>query len=383
MMRIAISTLTTTGQALGVGRYIASLIDALQAIDQTNDYLIYTSNDNHRLFDLHQENFKEIRTGFTHSPRLIMRPAYFAWQNSWFLAALRRQQVDVLHLPNLLPLFINALPTVVTIHDLGEFKVANKYGAVRLWYRQQVMPITVRQARRVVAVSQNTKRDLVDILHVPADKIDVTYEGASDRLALTAEEAGDCLNRIGRYVDGPYLFYTGAMHPHKNLERLIRGFHRARQTHQFPHKLVLGGKPIGQFERLQAVVQALGLNDIVLFPGFVPDADLACLYHQATAVAYIPLNEGFGLPVLEAMAAGAPVLAANSSSIPEVAGDAALLVDPLDEAAIATGIQRILTDSTLRDTLRQRGFARVKLFSWRQCAELTLESYRRANEDGK
>ncbi len=377
-MRIAISTLTTTKQALGVGRYIASLLDALQKIDHENEYLIYTSQDNFTLFNLQADNFQEIRTGFTHSPRIVMRPAYFAWQNSWFTGALRRRGVDVLHLPNLLPLLWSSVPTVVTIHDLGEYKVSQKYGAARLWYRQRILPVTVHNAARVIAVSESTKRDLIEILKAPADKIDVTYEGVSDRLTLDATASARCPDQIQAFVMEPYILYAGAMHVHKNLARLIEAFHLCKTENGLPHKLVISGRNIGEYERLRALITELELDEAVRFTGYVSDQMLACLYQQADLFAYIPLNEGFGLPVLEAMSAGIPVLASDASSIPEVAGDAAVLVDPLNVRAIADGMQTILTDPGVRERLGKRGIEQAKRFSWERCAALTLESYQQA-----
>lgn len=374
-MRIAITTLTTSSQPLGVGRYLISLLDALQKIDDRNQYLIYTSQDNYHLFNLWADNFSEIRTPFLHDPRLIMRPAYFLWQNTWFLWSLRQKKVDVLHLPNLLPLFFDIVPTVVTIHDLGEFKVKKKYGKMRLWYRQKVLPIVVQNARRVIAVSNNTKTDLNEILNVPLNKIDVTYEGANNFLSLKSGTLEKERFAIEKYSNTSYIFFAGAMYKHKNLKRLMQAFHQLKVKQNIPHKLVITGKKGGEYENLLLLSKKLNIEQDVIFTGYVSDYELQNLYSHASIVGYVPLNEGFGLPVLEAMANGVPVVTSNISSLPEIAGEAAILVDPFNIQAIADALFEVLNDKVLRDKLVAKGYQRVKLFSWENCAQETLRSY--------
>jgi len=374
-VRIAISTITTPAQPMGIGRYLVCLLESLQEIDHSNEYLIYTAQDNHSLFRLHQPNFREIRTPFSHNPRWLMRPGYFAWQNTWLQCELHARRVDVLHLPNLLPVLISGIPTVVTIPDLGEYRVEHKYGVLRQWYRKSILPITVRNASRIIAISSCTKNDLVSLIDVPESKVDVVHLGTSALPSVTASEEAAVL---AKHVTGPYLLYVGAMFRHKNLERLITAYKRFRESTGLTHELLIVGKISKEHAELSGLVTTLGLDGCVRFTGYLTDAEVGCLYRHASAFVYVPLNEGFGLPVLEAMACETPVVTSNTSSLPEVAGDAALLVDPLSINEISAGIHRVLSDAALRSRLVTAGIERADAFSWRRCAELTMETYERA-----
>jgi glycosyltransferase involved in cell wall biosynthesis len=185
----------------------------------------------------------------------------------------------------------------------------------------------------------------------------------------------DVQRRLGIWRSGeakmPYIVYVGTLQPRKNLVRLVDAFGLVRQ--QRPNlRLVLAGQRGWLADPIFRRVEALGLQDAVHFPGFVADADLPALLSGALCFAFPSLHEGFGFPVLEAQACGAPVLAANTSSLPEVAGEGALLVDPLDTAAIAAGLLRLADDATLRSQLRVAGFANLRRFSWQRCAQETL-----------
>lgn len=377
-MRIAITTLTTPPQPLGVGRYLISLLDALQEVDKRNLYYIFTSLDNYHLFNIWEENFSEIRLKFTHNPRWVMRPAYFLWQNTIFLLLLKRMKIDLLHLPNLLPLLSRHIPTVVTIHDLGEMKINKKYNKLRQYYRQSILPITVRNARRIITVSKSTQSDLQSLLGVKKSKIDITYEGVNTFLFNPPTDIALDWKNCEKFVDSPFIFYAGAMFKHKNLARLIKAFSMIKESANIPHKLIIAGKISGEYENLLSLVEELCLEQEVKFIGFISDSELVSLYRCATLFTYIPLNEGFGLPVLEAMACGTPVVASNVSSIPEVAGNAAILVDPLNIKAIASKLLEVITDEEILETLTSNGIKQVKSFSWRNCAQLTIKSYERS-----
>ena len=239
-----------------------------------------------------------------------------------------------------------------------------------------------RSANKVLADSEATRQDLVSRYQVAADRISVVYPGRDetlapvDNLALLAEVR----ERYG--LAESYLLYVGTLHPRKNLARLVRAFGLVAgspaATFQSPVsnlQLVLAGQKGWLYKDLLTEVRRLGLEDRVLLTGYVPKDDLAALLSGAQAFIYPSLYEGFGLPVLEAMACGTPVVCSNVSSLPEVAGDAALLVDPLDVEAIAQAILDLIADDSVGRELVARGYRQIECFSWRRCAQEALEVF--------
>lgn len=374
-MNIAISTLVTPPQKRGVGNYVAFLLKALQTIDQHNHYFILTGPDIQNLFEIHAPNFETIVLPFRHEPRLLMRAAYIAWQNSLSRRFLQKAHIDVMHVPNLVPILNPAIPTVVTIHDLAEFQVA-KYSRVRQAYRKWVPRTIAKNAQRVIVVSESSKDDLYKFTGYPKDRIDVTYEASAIDPQYIVQERIVCKQRFG--IDGEYLLNVGSTLPHKNHRTLIRAFEYVKKRRKTSLKLVL----VGDREKKEALVASMGLDEVIrddiIFTGYVPDDMLPTLYHYAAAYVFPSTYEGFGLTVLDAMRFGTPVITSNISSLPEVAGDAALLIDPLDTDELAQAIISILDDNSLRQHLSVRGRQQAATFSWESCARLTLRAYQQA-----
>jgi glycosyltransferase involved in cell wall biosynthesis len=277
----------------------------------------------------------------------------------WYLAALparaRRDRLDVLHCPTQRAPVRSRVPLVVTFHDLA---VLRHPGAFNRWtreYSRRVLPRVARAATRLIAVSEFTKRELLELLEAPEEKVRVIPNAVGEQ--FTAE---------GEAAEGDYVLAVSTLEPRKNLERLVEAYRRAR----------LDGLPL-------LVVGAEGWGGVrvegdgVRWLGEVRDEELARLYRGARCVAYVSLYEGFGLPVLEAMACGTPVVAARNDALEEVAGGAAVLVDPLDPDAIAAGIAEALDRGA---ELRERGLERAGAFDWRAVARETVEVYREAGD---
>jgi glycosyltransferase involved in cell wall biosynthesis len=228
----------------------------------------------------------------------------------------------------------------------------------------------------VVAVSEATRDDLERVWKIPGEKIAVVHEGVAGSYRPVEDEAllEDVLGKYG--ITRPYFLYLGGFDPRKNIYNMLLGYKRYRSTGG-ETAFILCGDTAGYEESLADTVDELGLGRSVLLPGFIADEDLPALYSGALALVFVSIYEGFGLPLLEAMACGAPVLASNVSSIPWVAGDAALLVDPLDPAAIAGGLELLASEDTTRSGLVRKGLARSSLFTWDKAAERVLELYGR------
>ena len=225
------------------------------------------------------------------------------------------------------------------------------------------------RSKKIFAVSEYTKQDILKHFKVPGSKLIVTYESSEE----VKEPTGN-LNMSEHGIDKPYFLYVGNAYPHKNLERLTKVFSGLRSK-GLDAQLVLVGKADYFYDRLKKESTAEGRDDSVIFYGFAEESDLSDLYKNARAYVFPSLYEGFGLPPLEAMRHGTPVVASNASCLPEILGDAATYFDPEDENKMTESMERIFTDSRLREELSKKGFEQVKKFSWRSCAEKTYNQY--------
>jgi len=286
-----------------------------------------------------------------------------------------RAGVDLVHsLASTAPLW-GRFRRVVTVHDLIYARFPEAHAGIRDKGMRVLVPQAVHRSHRVIADSQSTREDLVQMLGVSAGKIDVVPLGLGSvrRAAPIDERETRARLELG---ERRVLLSLSAKRPHKNLLALIGALARIPAAER--PVLVLAGYPTAHEAELRARAASEGLDADVRFPGWLSAAELESLWTLAQAFVFPSLYEGFGLPVLEAMARGVPVACSDASSLPEVAGDAALLFDPHDEGAIADALRRLLDDATLREQLRARGLARAGEFTWQRTARLTLESYRRA-----
>ena len=275
----------------------------------------------------------------------------------WYLAALpataHHDGMDVLHCPTQRAPVYSPVPLVVTIHDLAVLRHPKTFNAWTRTYSRLALPRVAKAARRLIAVSEFTKRELLELLEVPDEKVRVIPNAV-----------GPPFEQRGAAAEGDYVLAVSTLEPRKNLPRLVEAYRRARLDGlelRVAGARGWGGVRVG--------------GDGIRWLGEVQDEELARLYRGARCVAYVSLYEGFGLPVLEAMACGAPVLAARNDAAEEVAGGAAVLVDPLDPDAIAAGITEALDR---RDELRERGLERARVFDWREVARATVDVYREA-----
>jgi glycosyltransferase involved in cell wall biosynthesis len=292
------------------------------------------------------------------------------------LAASRRR-LDVVHgLANLVPVTAPGVARVVTILDVIWMHHPEAMGRRARTVMRVLAPLCGHSADRVIAISQDAADDVSRMLHIPREKFDVTALGITPPRddATTPHDAADVRRRLG-LRDGPLILCVAAKRAHKNLDGLIRALSHLPEPRPL---LVLPGSPTPYEDQLRTLAAELGIERDVAFPAWVADEDLEALYAQAACFVLPSFLEGFGLPVLEAMARGVPVACSDSSSLTEVAGDAALLFDPHDERSIADRLKRLLSDPALAEELARRGRERCRQFTWRRTAELTLASYRRA-----
>ncbi len=313
------------------------------------------------------------------NPAIGVRWGYRPWRSLVWASQLLGTRMDRL-LPNgelfhgtehLLPRL--DMPTVLTVHDLIFERFPEHHKALNHQYLTRAMPLYVRRASRIIAISESTRRDLVEIYGTDPNKISVVYEAASPRFYAQSSEA---VTRVREQYNLPerYLLTVGTIEPRKNLTRLVDACKRVFDRDLADGLVIVGGRG-WLYEGFFQHLDELDWRDRVVMPGFVADADLPAVYAGASVVVQPSVYEGFGLPVLEAMACGAPVCASGISSLPEIGGGAALYFDPYDVDAIGETICELLKDEERRSVLSKRGLARSREFSWERTAAETVQVY--------
>lgn len=285
---------------------------------------------------------------------------------------------DVFHCSDVLLYKPRGVPTVITVHDLSTLLFPELHVHNTIEMHERKMHFVRTQADLVIAVSENTRRDVIKHLDVPPERVRVVYEAAGEQFH-PIEDAHTVAAIAHRYRLEPnsYVLTVGTLEPRKNQIRLVEAFHLLSQRGVTRGlKLVLAGGKGWLYDNLFQRVEELGLTEDVIFTGVVPDEDLPALMNGALVFVYPSLYEGFGLPALEAMACGVPVITSNASSLPEVAGDAALLVDPYDVEGLAEAMRSLIESEETRSDLREKGLAQAARFSWERTARETLAAYK-------
>jgi glycosyltransferase involved in cell wall biosynthesis len=314
--------------------------------------------------------------------RLPVQLSKLWWEQAGVVLAGRRAGIDVLHSPYWTNPLWSPWPTVVTVHDVIQLVLPEYRALARQRVYFGLVTRALRHATAIITVSECSRQDLVRTVGVPSARVFVVENAISERLGPVTDRAALAAVRAQYGLTEPFVLYLGANDLRKNLNRLIRAYAALPRPLRDACQLVVAGRQWPHDHPLypdpKLVVQELGLEDRVVFTGGIPEAAKAALLSAATVFAFPSLYEGFGLPVLEALACGTPVLTANSSSLPEVTGDAAVLVDPASVEAISAGLVELLESPKLRHDLAARGLARAARYRWSEVAARTVEVYRRA-----
>lgn len=374
-MRILIDYTAAITQGAGIGRYTRNLVDSLLRVDAADQYTLFSAQrpSPQRGFPC-APNARAV-TGPLDNRRMTM--LWHRLRAPLPIEALAGR-ADVLHAPDFSLAPTLGTPAVVTIHDLAYITNPECAAPSLREYLHRVVPRALRRAREVIAVSRRTAEDLTRLLDVAPERISVIYLGI-DPHVRRVEDGARLAEVAARYgLRRPFTLAVGTIEPRKNYERLIEAFAKARRQAGGPQQLVIAGRRGWLYDGVFAAVGRLGLGDAVSFLDYVPDADLPALYSLAEVVTMPSLYEGFGIPVIEAMACGTPVIAGNAGSLPEIAGDAAVLVDPLDVDGLAEALRHVVSDQRLRQQLSAAGLARAGLFDWTRAAQEHLAVYGRA-----
>mgnify|MGYP005846244415 FL=1 len=365
-MHIAIDYTAAVQQRAGIGRYTRELVGALLRLPEAQEA-------GHRYTLFAAAGGRGIPADLPSSPAVRLR--FLPLSDEWAARLWHRARlpipvetftgpVDLFYSPDfVLPPTLPRTRTLLTVHDLSFLHYPGHFVPKLVRYLERVVPASVARADRVLADSEATRADLIRLLGTPPEKVEVLYSGVDARFR-PEPEPGERERLRARYgLDRPYVLSVGTLQPRKNFVRLIRAFARLRDTGRM---LVIAG---GRGWLYESVLEEASRHpDRVRILGFVEDADLPALYRGADLFVFPSFYEGFGLPVLEAMACGVPVVCSGVSSLPEVAGDAALLVDPEDEEGLSKAMQRVLEDEGLRREMAARGRARAARFTWEEAA---------------
>ena len=366
-MRIGMKISPLTVLKAGIPNYIIHLLEALAQVDNGNEYILYTNRPIPFNLDL-PDRFRTVKVTFP-SPHMQL------WYQIGLPVQMKKDGIQLFHDP-VYPLpFILPVPGVITVHDISNYTNPGVH-RFRSALSGRLFPAHIRKARQIMTDSFFTASELKRLFPGAADKIHVIHLGISNRFRRVSCE--DTLESVRQKYDLPsrFLLFLGTLEPRKNIERLLKAF--ALSCSSIPHSLVITGGLGWKFDKLLELISNHPNRDRIHLTGYVEDDHLPALLSSAEFLAYPSILEGFGFPILEAMACGTPVITSNVSSMPEIAGDAAFLVNPLSVDSISNGINVLGHNDDLRGELSRRGLERACCFSWRKTALKTLDVYEKA-----
>ncbi|MBC6956915.1 MAG: glycosyltransferase family 4 protein [Anaerolineae bacterium] len=367
-MRVGVIAYGLDRPFTGIGRYTVEMVRALTTLPDAPELILLTAGDAGPLADLPLQRVP------LHGCRLM--PALLTHGQAQLRMLAARLRLDVVHDPvGVAPfgLGLGRARSVITIHDVIPLSFPGVSTRMDALIYRRWLPFAARRVDRVLTVSEASSADIQQHLGVKPGRVEVIAPGVSAQFQTAASaDAGSVREKYA--LPDHYILSVGNVEERKNVRRVIEAYAQIRRSN-LPYKLVIVGPHNWRFSEIIEAANLSDFRDDVQFTGYVDAADLPAIYRGADVFAFPSLYEGFGLPVIEAMAAGTPAVTSNRSSLPEAAGDAALKVDPEDTDAIADAITRILTDAALADDLRARGIARAAGFTWERMARAVLNSY--------
>ncbi|NQU99623.1 MAG: glycosyltransferase family 4 protein [Parcubacteria group bacterium] len=360
------------GEAAGVGHYTYNLVNNLLELDKKNKYVLF--------FDKgvgDAGNFKRKNSEVKFFPyKEYKKFLPIAYSHLLIASFVSREDLDVFHSPaSTIPLAYSK-NAIITIHDLAIYKNPN-------WFPKQYfstkvsVPQSLKKAKKIIAVSEYTKKDLTDILKIPENKIEVVLNGVEKREDINKKDPKD-KDKIKEKFDikQDFILFIGTLQPRKNIEGLISAFDKLRGNKIFEnYQLVIAGKKGWNYKDIFEKVRSRALTKKVLFTNYISKEDKTRLLNAASCFCFPSFYEGFGLSILEAMQQGTPVITSNITSTKEIGGEAAIFIDPYKPSSIGHALKKVLGDENLRKSLIQRGYSHVEKFSWKKCARETLNVY--------
>ncbi|MFN2118714.1 MAG: glycosyltransferase family 4 protein [Candidatus Promineifilaceae bacterium] len=348
----------------GIHHYIAQVINHLPRLNDQTEYLIYT-RDRTTIDDL--TGSRIVSSRWPTEQRLFR----ILWEQSAWPFHAAREGLDLLHSMAFVTPFVTRIPSIVTVYDLSFVHYPDKFPILQRQYLQTQTARSVNQARRVITISEATRQDLYNYFNVPLEKTSVVYPGVDAHFRQIPEKSLNAF-RVQNNLYKPFILHVGTLQPRKNIPALLIAF--AALENQDIDLVLAGGK--GWFyDEIFNQVNNLGLTDRVHFTGYVRDEELPFWYNAAKVLVFPSVYEGFGMPIIEAMACGTPVIAARSSSIPEAGGETALYFEPHDVEKLTQQLAEIIEDKNLLLKMRQSGLMQARKFAWNQAGVETAQVY--------
>ena len=359
-MKIAINTLSLSKIKVGMGKYIAELVNNAPKADPYNTYFIYLSEENRKYFNLSHPNIELVLVHNMWTQGFLR----ILWEQFFIPFSLYWNKINIYHAPGfVLPLFkVNKkIKYIVTIADMTFFSHPEHHIYWKQKYFKYMIPLSIKKADQVIAISENTKQDILQMVPVDKKKIVVTYLGYDT--SFSRQDKEKIKSTLKKYeITFSYILFVGMLEPRKNIPSLIKAFAAIKEKKN--HKQVIVGKRGWMYGEIFALIKNLKIEEQVVFTGYIPDEDLPSLYSGATCFVYPSFYEGFGIPIIEAMACGCPVITSNNSSMREIAGDAAILIDPYNLMDIQNAIELLIKDKEVRRRKEREGITQAKSFTW-------------------
>jgi glycosyltransferase involved in cell wall biosynthesis len=378
-MKIVLNAVALAPSQMGGGEtYFRNLVSSLQDVDTDNDYYLICSEQHVNSFQLSNPHFRPLQCSYTKpSPLWYLRAAIRHVTPIDILRPfMNRLDVDLIHHPFSIMQPVNhKIPSVLTFFDMHHEFFPEYFSPYAIKARKALYRPSAEHATRIIAISEHAKMCLVERYSIDPNKIDVVYISYSPQFREINNHDGLESVRARHGLNKPFIYYPAATWPHKNHKRLLAAIKFLKDSYGFDGQLVLSGIAMQTNDEILGEINRLGLWDDVTVLGYLPYDDLPGLYNLARLMVFPSLSEGFGIPLLEAMACGCPVACSNAASIPEVVGDAALIFDPVSVEDMAEKIWRLWCDDALRQESKVKGLERVKLFNWDSMARQTIKVY--------
>jgi len=377
-MKIAIDSRAVNHNPTGIGYYIKNLVKWLYTIDSVNQYFCYLDpRYKSGLNSFPPRGVIRLDAEVGPPSSLTNRISRILWERFYLPIQLKKDTIDLYHgASGRLPLLKLNTSFVVTIYDLIPYRIPWNYPNV-LRFKFTLLE-SIQRVNKIIAISEHAKMDLVNTFHIPGEKIHVVYGGLEDRFGIMDSDLCKKYLKNTYGISREFILFVGSLEPKKNISRLIEAFSHIQKQFGRKYFLVLIGSRDLRYEEILKNIRETEMEEEVVLTGYVKDEDLPYFYNAASLFVFPSLYEGFGLPLLEAMACGLPIVASNRSSIPEVVDNAGVLFDPYNVQEMADTMEKVLSDENLRDDLRQKGLNRVKLFTWEKAARETLTVYEKA-----
>ena len=380
-MRIGMNALFYRFPSTGSGQYMTHLLKALVEVEEENQYVLFSPDPAPP--DLASNpRFTCLLTPLPAFARRKVTTEKLVWEQYSAPAAAHKAKVDLLHVPYFAPPYFSRVPSVTTIHDVIPIRLPVYQSSPRMRAYLKLVGHAAHKASLIIAVSQHAKQDMMDALHLPAERIRVIYEAAGEEYQPITDPDTLAKARARYGVGERYIFYLGGLELRKNVPTLVRAFaHLYRELNDPGLQLLIAGNPDAKtgplFPDPRPVAADLGMTGQIIYR-YIEEEDKPAMYSGASLFVFPSSYEGFGLDPLEAMSCGAPVVCSNRTSLPEVVGDAALTFDPDNTGQLVAAMRSVLTDPDLAANLRVRSLQQAARFNWRKTATETLAVYQEA-----